>query len=347
MVREERPRSENWPGLIMEVTEDEIVRDLKLANEVAAELRRRDARLRSTISAPAIPRSRGCSSFRSASSRSTALRDQLPHRQGQCRAVRGVRRTRASASASRPWPRASRPTHESHKLQALGCDVGQGYLFAKPMPKDQLIGTMRRRLVASRPSRRDALIARRRQPRRVGAAAAASRDRLAQRADGSIAAIALARPATPPSRICDLRVIARAKYFSGNQSRRTAHACDPPPRLGNSRARRHSRALFLNRRTFLAAAGAAALSLSPELAAAQRVTDLPDPTADLYPAKRNEKYTLDRPVTDEKIDTNYNNFYEFGSTRRSRARRRRCRSGPGRSRSTAWSRSRRRSASTI
>ena len=25
--------------------------------------------------------------------------------------------------------------------------------------------------------------------------------------------------------------------------------------------------------------------------------------------------TLDRPVTDEKINTNYNNFYEFGSTK--------------------------------
>ena len=35
----------------------------------------------------------------------------------------------------------------------------------------------------------------------------------------------------------------------------------------------------------------------------QRVTDvakLPDPSADLYPAKRNEKYTLDRPITDER-----------------------------------------------
>jgi sulfoxide reductase catalytic subunit YedY len=73
--------------------------------------------------------------------------------------------------------------------------------------------------------------------------------------------------------------------------------------------------LFLNRRAFLAATGAAAISLSPELALAQRVSDLPDPTASLYPAKRNEKYTLDRPVTDEKINTNYNNFYEFSSTK--------------------------------
>src|SRR5712691_7836421 len=39
------------------------------------------------------------------------------------------------------------------------------------------------------------------------------------------------------------------------------------------------------------------------------------PTGSLYPAKRNDKYALDRPITDEKINTNYNNFYEFGSSK--------------------------------
>jgi EAL domain-containing protein (putative c-di-GMP-specific phosphodiesterase class I) len=32
--------------------------------------------------------------------------------------------------------------HESRKLQSLGCHIGQGFLFAKPMPKGQLIGLM-------------------------------------------------------------------------------------------------------------------------------------------------------------------------------------------------------------
>ncbi|RYF90901.1 MAG: protein-methionine-sulfoxide reductase catalytic subunit MsrP, partial [Caulobacteraceae bacterium] len=35
-------------------------------------------------------------------------------------------------------------------------------------------------------------------------------------------------------------------------------------------------------------------------------------TLDLYPAKRNAAYALDRPVTDEELAANYNNFYEFG-----------------------------------
>src|SRR5215467_1433595 len=73
--------------------------------------------------------------------------------------------------------------------------------------------------------------------------------------------------------------------------------------------------LFWNRRAFLAGSGAAALSLAPNFALAQRISDLPDPTKDLYPVGRNEKYALDRPVTDEKINTNYNNFYEFGSSK--------------------------------
>jgi sulfoxide reductase catalytic subunit YedY len=68
-------------------------------------------------------------------------------------------------------------------------------------------------------------------------------------------------------------------------------------------------ALAFSRRSVLA--GAAALALSPRVAAA--AGDTADPSADLYPAKRIPKYTLDRPITDEKINGHYNNFYEFGT----------------------------------
>ncbi len=77
--------------------------------------------------------------------------------------------------------------------------------------------------------------------------------------------------------------------------------------------------VFLNRRSFMAAAASAAgIGLSPELASAQRVSDvagLSDPTRDLYPPQRNEKYALDRPLTEESINANYNNFFEFGSSK--------------------------------
>jgi len=73
--------------------------------------------------------------------------------------------------------------------------------------------------------------------------------------------------------------------------------------------------LFFDRRAFLAAVGAgAALAFAPD-ARAQRVSDSPDPSVGLYPAKRNDAYKLDRDITPEKVNTNYNNFYEFNTTK--------------------------------
>ncbi len=64
--------------------------------------------------------------------------------------------------------------------------------------------------------------------------------------------------------------------------------------------------LFRSRREILKGMGlAGAASLLP--AAAQAAAG-DDP---LYPAGRNTKYTLDRPLTAESIATGYNNFYEF------------------------------------
>ena len=71
--------------------------------------------------------------------------------------------------------------------------------------------------------------------------------------------------------------------------------------------------VFLSRRAFLAGSAAAALTFKP--ATAQRIADLPDPTKDLYPVARNEKFVLDRPLTDEAVNITYNNFYEFGSAK--------------------------------
>jgi sulfoxide reductase catalytic subunit YedY len=38
-----------------------------------------------------------------------------------------------------------------------------------------------------------------------------------------------------------------------------------------------------------------------------------DPSSGLYPVAHNQRYVLDRPVSDERLVTTYNNFYEFGS----------------------------------
>ena len=147
ILRKERPKSQNWPGLIMEVTEDEIVNDLKLANEIADALRAHNcslalddfgagysslARLRQLpFSELKIDRSyvSNCNSDRVNAGLCETIVE-LGKRFGLQTVAEGVE-----------------TTHESHKLQAIGCNVGQGYLFAKPMSKIQLIGIMRRRLM--------------------------------------------------------------------------------------------------------------------------------------------------------------------------------------------------------
>lgn len=73
---------------------------------------------------------------------------------------------------------------------------------------------------------------------------------------------------------------------------------------------------FLNRRELCKTIAAGSILAGPAsligASAAQAATPA-DPSAGLYPAKRNPAYTLDRDITPEKITTTYNNFYEFGS----------------------------------
>ena len=80
-------------------------------------------------------------------------------------------------------------------------------------------------------------------------------------------------------------------------------------------------AVFQDRRRLLEAMGFGALLGSAAgsgiggwaIGLAYGAASTPDPSAALYPVPRNSRYTLDRPVTDEKLSTHYNNFYEFGS----------------------------------
>ncbi len=83
--------------------------------------------------------------------------------------------------------------------------------------------------------------------------------------------------------------------------------------------------VYVNRRRFLQGLGTASLGALGILAGCNHPAEsqsgntkppligMPEPSATtkLYPAKRNEKYTLDRPLTDEAIAGRYNNFYEF------------------------------------
>lgn len=144
MLREERPRDTSWPGLILEVTEDEIVHDLKVANDVANELRIHNcslaiddfgagyssfARLRQLpFSELKIDRSyvTDCNTDRTNAGLCETIVE-MAHRFGLKTVAEGIE-----------------TPHESHKLQGLGCNIGQGYLFAKPMAFEQFVSLLRR-----------------------------------------------------------------------------------------------------------------------------------------------------------------------------------------------------------
>src|SRR6202011_5969616 len=143
---EHRPAAHNWPGLILEVTEDEILHDLKIANHVADELRALHCEL-------------ALDDFGAGYSSLARLR-QLPFSElkidrsyvtncnidrinaGLCETIVELGQRFGLTTVAE----GIETVHESHKLQAIGCQIGQGYLFAKPMPKAQLIRTIRRRM---------------------------------------------------------------------------------------------------------------------------------------------------------------------------------------------------------
>jgi sulfoxide reductase catalytic subunit YedY len=85
-----------------------------------------------------------------------------------------------------------------------------------------------------------------------------------------------------------------------------------------------SKSVFQDRRRLakLIAAGPVLLAAAPLLAACD---DAPiiretDSSAPLYPVERNPRYVIDRDLTTEALATNYNNYYEFGSSKNIAAR---------------------------
>ena len=67
----------------------------------------------------------------------------------------------------------------------------------------------------------------------------------------------------------------------------------------------------LDRRGALALAGGAGLAM----AFGARARAETAPTDGLFPFPRNAAYTIERDITPENINANYNNFYEFGTTK--------------------------------
>ena len=142
LVRELRPKSENWPGIILEITEDQVIRDIPLVHEIATQLRIHDimlaiddfgtgyshlARLKELPFAELkLDRSMvtNCGSEKDKALVCQAAIE-LTHRFGATAVAEGIENV-----------------SELKVLRQMGCDMGQGFLFAKPMPRDKLLALL-------------------------------------------------------------------------------------------------------------------------------------------------------------------------------------------------------------
>jgi EAL domain-containing protein (putative c-di-GMP-specific phosphodiesterase class I) len=146
LVDQNRPASDRWPGLIVEVTEDQIVRDMAMAQQVAEKLRV------SGVKISIDDFGAGYSSFSSlrelpfveikldrsfvancATDATNAAICQtavdLAHRFGSAAVAEGIE------SAA-----------DLQALMVMGCDFGQGVLIAPPMPQERFLDLLCQRV---------------------------------------------------------------------------------------------------------------------------------------------------------------------------------------------------------
>jgi EAL domain-containing protein (putative c-di-GMP-specific phosphodiesterase class I) len=143
LVATHRPQSEKWPGLILELTEDQIVRDLPAIRQIAKEFKT------STIALAIDEFGAGYSSF-------SSLRD-LPFTELKLHAL-FVKNCAADVTNAAICQTAIDLAHRFGSvvvaegidaiadLQALivmGCDLGQGMLVGAPLPKDRFVDALR------------------------------------------------------------------------------------------------------------------------------------------------------------------------------------------------------------
>jgi len=139
LVREHRPSSSSWPGLTLEVSEDQLLRDIKLVYEIATQLSIYNVYL-------AIDR------FGYAHNVLTSLLE-LPH--VELKLARGFVAGCTEDKVKRQLCESVVQLAHKYKHQVvavgidqrddlqtltrMGCDLGQGMLLGPPLPKDKIV----------------------------------------------------------------------------------------------------------------------------------------------------------------------------------------------------------------
>jgi EAL domain-containing protein (putative c-di-GMP-specific phosphodiesterase class I) len=145
LVREYRPKSDRWPGLVVEVSEDQIVRDIALASEIAKQLKV------SGVSVAIDDFGGGYSSF--ASLRELPFAElKIDHTfvkncasEGTNGAICQTAIDLAHRFGSVAVAEGIEQMADLQALQVMRCDYGQGVLLSPPMPKERFIGLLNSR----------------------------------------------------------------------------------------------------------------------------------------------------------------------------------------------------------
>ncbi|MBZ0147851.1 MAG: EAL domain-containing protein, partial [Pseudorhodoplanes sp.] len=145
LVKENRPQDPNWPGLVVEVKEDQIVRDIKLAQEIARQLKV------SGVTVAIDDFGGGYSSF--ASLRELPFAElKIDHTFVKNCATEGINGAICQTAIDLAHRFGSVAVAEGiesmadlQALQVMRCDFGQGVLLAPPMPKERFIALLNQR----------------------------------------------------------------------------------------------------------------------------------------------------------------------------------------------------------
>jgi EAL domain-containing protein (putative c-di-GMP-specific phosphodiesterase class I) len=154
LVRENKPKGEAWKGLIVEVTEDQIVRDVERAQEIATHLKIYDIALSidkfgaghsSLATLKHFP-------FAELKIDFNFVKECAKNQQnaGICKAAIELAHSFGALAVADGIEQAD----DLRALFNMGCDLGQGYLFAAPMPIERLIPILERRASKAKEQRK-------------------------------------------------------------------------------------------------------------------------------------------------------------------------------------------------
>jgi EAL domain-containing protein (putative c-di-GMP-specific phosphodiesterase class I) len=152
IVREHRPQVEDWPGLMIDVTEAQIISEMDLATDLSKKFAEHNVRL-------------AIDDFGKGHASLAKLKE-LPFAEMKldrsfvvgcgtdkvhapiCKTVIDLAHSFGSLAVGIGLEKAS----DAMALVSMGCDLGQGFLFGQPMPEERFISLLKQRVTVRAPT---------------------------------------------------------------------------------------------------------------------------------------------------------------------------------------------------